>query len=105
MAKGTVLSYLEEYPLTSNRLKLVSEESKDILSGQNVLTSTRCEKLVGIAKGLSYLHHQKPVIVHGDLRAVRIINGISTDSNVFANKECLRIGKCSSLRGWNPISE
>jgi len=50
MANGTVLSYMQKHP-SMDHLKMV----------------------VGIAKGLSYLHSREPVIVHGDLRTGNIL--------------------------------
>ncbi|TDL22512.1 kinase-like protein [Rickenella mellea] len=69
MENGDLVSYLEGND-DADRWNIVSI----LVLSRRTLTRVRMRKKIrGVASGLHYLHHLKPLIVHGDLRAANVL--------------------------------
>lgn len=67
MENGNIHIFLKQNP-SANRVSLVR-----ILNVSFPLVIDGYCKILGTARGLEYLHHLEPKVVHGDLRGVSII--------------------------------
>ena len=69
-----MLEYLNQYQGRIDRLELVSADSDHVYDVVSVITLTDltvATQLLGIIRGLGYLHRQR--VVHGDLKGVRMV--------------------------------
>ena len=106
MENGNMLEYLNQSPGPIDRLDLVRTDSDHNNLCILMFTNRRHHQLLGIIRGLNYLHTHR--VVHGDLKGVRTIPS-SNDTQSDSDPSGLTYGSCLLVQHphqciWNPLS-